>query len=170
MSNLEKKFSELYDQYVDKIYRFVFLKVNSREIAEDLTSEIFLRGWKAYCSQGKNGNKIENMTAFLYQIARNLIVDHYRKKAQVQLCSAETANLIDTGVELENNAFMNSDMERVKIALTGINEDYREIIVWHYLDDISVRDIGKMLNKSEDAVRVSLHRALKALKEQIGVR
>ena len=69
MSNLRKNYSEVYDKYVKKIYRFVLLKVNSAEIAEDLTSEVFMRGWQSFKGQGPD--KIENIQAFLYQIANS---------------------------------------------------------------------------------------------------
>ena len=54
MKNLRKIFSKIYDRYIDKIYRFIFFKVNSQEIAQDLTSETFLKTWESF----KNGNKI----------------------------------------------------------------------------------------------------------------
>ena len=52
MNSPKEQFSQIYDQYIEKIYRFVYLKVNSQEIAEDLTSKVFLKGWEAYQNQG----------------------------------------------------------------------------------------------------------------------
>lgn len=160
MSNLRKKFSNIYNQYIDKIYRFIYLKVNSQETAEDLTSEVFLRGWESF----KQGKEIENIQAFLYQIARNLIVDYYREKAQTQLISTEYQELIDLEADLEEKAMRTSDVRRLKEALANIKEDYREVIVWYYLDGLSVPEIAKIINKSEEAVRVTIHRALNALR------
>lgn len=162
MSNLHKAFSAIYDQYVNKIYRFIFLKVNSEEIAEDLTSEVFLRGWEAY----KESQKIENIQAFLYKIARNLIVDHYREKDRAQMISAEHFSIADEA-DLREGIFLRSDLEQIKKALANIKEEYREIIVWYYLDELSIPEIAKILDKSEEAVRVQLHRALKALKNKV---
>jgi RNA polymerase sigma-70 factor (ECF subfamily) len=165
MSQLRKQFSKIYDKYVDKIYRFIFLKVSSPEIAEDLTSEVFARGWQAYKEKKRD---IENVTAFLYQIARNLIVDHYREKARAQFVSVENVQPIaDTGVNLEEEALLKSDFNNVKEALANIREDYREVIVWYYLDELKVPEIAKMLDKSEEAVRVLIHRALNALKDEL---
>jgi len=165
MGNLKKKFSKLYEQNVDKIYRFVFLKVSSQEVAEDLTSEVFTRGWQAYCDKSKN---IDNITAFLYQIARNLIVDHYRQKARVQLVSVENApDLENPGPDLEERAMLNSDFYRVQNALSGLKDDYREVLVWYYLDEMSVPEIAKILGKSQEAVRVQVHRALNALRAEL---
>ena len=166
MSNLRKNYSEVYDKYVKKIYRFVLLKVNSAEIAEDLTSEVFMRGWQSFKGQGPD--KIDNLQAFLYQIARNLLADHYRQETKAQLVSVEYAPLLpDARQDLEEMSFIQSDMERVKAALVNINDDYREVIVWYYLDELKVPEIAKILDKSEPTVRVLIHRALHALKDEL---
>jgi len=164
MLNYRKKYSDIYDKYIDKIYRFVVLKVKSSEIAEDLTSEVFLRGWQSF--KGKKG-KIDNMQAFLYQIARNLLTDHYRQAGKARLVSVDYAPMTDFSQNLEEKALLNSDLEQVKAALANIREEYREVIVWRYLDELQVPEIAKMLNKSEGNCRVLLHRALKALKNEL---
>lgn len=165
MSNLKKEFSRIYDQYIEKIYRFIFLKVSSQEIAEDLTSETFLRGWESF----KNGNKIENPQAFLYQIARNLITDYYREKSKFQTVSVETTFINDPRINLEEKAILNSDLDQIRQILSNLKEDYQNIIIWYYLEDISIPEIARLLNKSEPATRVLLHRALQALKEKINL-
>jgi len=165
MSRLSQSFSKIYDKNVDKIYRFIFLKVSSQEVAEDLTSEVFTRGWRAYRDKK---NSIDNVTAFLYQIARNLIVDHYKYKARFQLVSVENApNLNNPGTDLEQEAMLKSDFNRVRLALTGLKEDYREVLVWYYLDELSVPEIAKILDKSEEATRMQIHRALSSLRSVI---
>lgn len=163
MINPRKIFSKIYDQYIDKIYRFIFLKVSSQEIAQDLTSETFLRGWESF----KGGNKIENPQAFLYKIARNLVTDHYREKGKTRIVSADYVKIIDPRTNLEEKAILNSDLDTIRLALTNLKEDYQNLIIWHYLDDFSISEVAKMLDKSEPAVRVQLHRALKALKNEL---
>jgi len=173
MANLSKIFGRLYDQYIDKIYRFIFLKVNSQEVAEDLTSETFLRGWEVFKEQSrensKNEIKIENPPAFLYQIARNLVTDFYREKGKARIVSTENIRIIDPRINLEEKAKFHSDLEEVKNALTNLKENYQEVIIWRYLDDLSVPEIAKILDKSEEAIRVTLHRALKALKNELNL-
>lgn len=167
MENQRKIFSKIYDQYIDKVYRFIFLKVSSQEIAEDLTSETFLRGWQAYKNQNsktKNQKKIENPPAFLYQIARNLVTDHYREKGRAQIIPVEYAQVNDPRQNLEEKAALSSDIEAVRLALSNLKEDYQTVVIWHYLDELSISEVAKMLGKSEEAVRTQLHRALKALR------
>jgi len=162
MANLRKKFSKIYDQYIDKIYRFIFLKVSSKDVAEDLTSETFLRAFESMKT-----NNIENPQAFLYRIARNLVTDHYREKGRTQIVSAEYVPVIDPKGDLEEKAILNSDMEQVRLAINNLKEDYQNVVIWHYLDDLSIPEIAKMMDRSEEAARVLLHRALKALKNEI---
>lgn len=166
MSNKRKEFSKIYDQCINKIYRFIFLKVNSQEISQDLCSETFLKGWEAY----KNNPNIENPSAFLYRIARNLVTDYYREKARAQFVSPETVPVIDPNPGLEEKSALNSDLEQVRAVLADLKEDYQNVIIWHYLDDLPIAKVAKMLNKTEDATRVTLHRALKNLRSEIDKR
>lgn len=161
MANHRKEFSKIYDKSIDKIYRFIFLKVNSQEIAQDLCSETFLRGWESY----KNNPKINNPSAFLYRIARNLVIDYYRQKGRNQFVSPDDVAIVDPGPDLEEKAVFNSDLGEVKAVLADLKEDYQNVIILRYLDDLSIQQVAEMMEKSEDATRVTLHRALKALKE-----
>jgi RNA polymerase sigma-70 factor, ECF subfamily len=164
MPNQRKEFSQLYDNYIDKIYRFIFLKVSSIETAEDLTSETFLRGWQAYENRA---DTLENPRAFLYQIARNLVTDHYRQKGKAQLVSVDQTSLIDPRVNLEKSAEKDLDLMNVRHAIADLKDDYQNVLIWHYLDDLSVKEVAKLIDKSEENTRVLLHRALKSLKKTI---
>ena len=164
MQNPRKEFSQIYDNYISKIYRFIFLKVSSIETAEDLTSETFLRGWQVYENRADD---LENPQAFLYQIARNLVIDHYRKKAKNQVVSVDQNPLIDPRVNLEKNAEKNSDLMNIRNAMADLKDEYQNVLIWHYLDDLPVREVAKLMDKSEENTRVLLHRALKSLKKTI---
>ena len=83
----EKKFLEIYDENVGKIYRYIYFRLDSEELAQDLTSEVFLKSWQYFSNPASGSKKIffrqrhwENPRAFIYQVARNLIVDFYRQK------------------------------------------------------------------------------------------
>ena len=71
-----QEFGHLYDRFIDQIYRFIFLKVQSSQIAEDLTSEVFLKIWTKYLDKGK---PIKHPSSLLYRTARNVLTDYYRK-------------------------------------------------------------------------------------------
>ena len=162
MGNKRKEFSKIYDKYIDRIYRFVFLKVSSKDVAQDLCSDAFLKCWEVY----NNGTKIDNIQAFLYRIARNLVIDHYRQKGRMQFVSFESLPIIDPSPGLEEKLAFDSDLELIKAAIPSLKEDYQNVVIWRYLDDLPIPEIARMMDKSEEATRVTLHRALKALKEQ----
>ena len=67
----------------------------------------------------------------------------------------------------EENAFLGSDIDTVKQAIGNLKEDYQNVVIWHYLDDLPVPEIAKIMRKPEGTVRVTLHRALKALKSEL---
>lgn len=166
MDEIKKNYGRIYDEHVDRIYRFVFLRVNSQETAEDLTSETFLKGWEVFRS---DCGKIKNPQAFLYRIAKNLVIDHYRSKGRVQVVSSDEHDyrLADPKANLEKTAALSSDMESIKKALSGLNEDYQNAIIWHYLDDLPMKEVAELLDRSEPAARVLLHRAMKELKTRL---
>jgi len=160
MANYRKEFSKIYDQCINKIYRFIFLKVNSEEIAQDLCSETFLRGWESY----KNNPKIENPSAFLYRIARNLVIDYYREKGRTNFVSPEIVPIADPSPGIEEKAALNSDLDQVKAVLADLKREYQDVIIYRYLDELSIPEIAKIMEKSEGTVRVTLHRALRTLR------
>jgi RNA polymerase sigma-70 factor (ECF subfamily) len=164
MSSSKKEFSKIYDNCIDKIYRFIFFKVSSEEIAEDLCSETFLRGWQAFKN---NSKEIENPQAFLFQIARNLVIDHYRQKDRTRTVPTDSIPITDPDEDLQEKAFVASEIEMLKSAISSMKQDYQEVIIWHYIDDYSIEEISKMMDRSEGAVRVMLHRALKSLKNKV---
>jgi len=164
MRGKRKKFSKIYDENIDKIYRFIFLKVSSEDIAQDLCSETFLKGWQAY---NKNNSNIENPSAFLYRIARNLIVDHYRQKGRTNFVSLDAVPIADPNPSIEEKAAFNSDLGQIKSSLANLKEEYQNVIIWHYLEDFPITKVAQMMDKTEGATRVTLHRALNALKDEI---
>ena len=164
MSENRKKFSKIYDRQINKIYRFVFLKVNSKEKAEDITSEVFSKAWSVFKDEEK---EIKNINAFLYRIARNLIVDYYRTKNQVLTVPVEEVSIIDHTQNIEQDSIDKSDMENIKIALADLSQDYQDVIIWYYLEDLPIAKVAELSGRTESATRVLIHRALFSLKGKI---
>jgi RNA polymerase sigma-70 factor (ECF subfamily) len=161
MADVAEQFGEIYDQYIEKIYRFVYLKVNSQEVAEDITSKVFLKGWEVFKNQGFSANP----GAFLYKSARNAVIDHYREKTRTNVISAELVpEAADDGKGVYDRAVLSADVEGIKKAMVGLKKDYQDVLIWHYLDDMPIGQIAQILNKKEGAVRVMLHRGLRDLK------
>lgn len=167
MEQNDKKaqFSSIYDQYIGKIYRFVYLKVSSKEVAEDITSKVFLKGWEAYSGQ----SNILNPSSFLYRIASNAVVDHYRDKGKIKFVSEEAfPKVADNRTNLHNKAIIDSDVEMVRLAMKDIKPEYQDILIWHYLDGMDIDEISDITQKPAGTVRVMLHRGLKDLRAELG--
>lgn len=164
MSSPQEQFSAIYDQYIEKIYRFVYLKVNSREVAEDITSRVFLKGWEAY----QKDQKIKNVGAFLYQIARNDVISHYRQKGRTNAMMANPpGDFADHRTDIHEKAVLNADMEMVKSAILGIKKEYQDVIILHYLEDMPTEQIAEILGRPAGTVRVMIHRGLESLKNEL---
>lgn len=161
---LEKKFSKLYDKHIDKIYRFIYLKVDSVETAQDLTSQVFTKGWKVF----QLGQDIQNPSAYLFQLARTTIADHYRKTSHYQIVSLETVSIKDEAPAIEEAQQMKADLEKAKGALKKLEENYQNVLIMRYLDDLPIKTIAEVLQKPESTIRVMTHRGLKMLREKMG--
>jgi len=157
----EQQFLECYDQHVGKIYRYIYFRVNAEELAQDLTSEVFLKSWQSLSLKG-----VSNPRAFFYQVARNLVTDFYRKKDKTPISLEEITDkpISDKTASPLDLAAVSLDMNLVKQALRQLSPDYQEIIIWRYLDELETKEIAEILNKSEGAVRTLLSRALGELR------
>jgi len=155
-------FAELYDAYAERIHRFIFFKINDAVEVQDLTSETFLKFWQYV----KAEKPIKNVNALLYTIARNLVIDHYRSRQrqydqEVPIDQMEIADKRDYLAE----HVQRSTLEQVAAGLKELKDEYREVIVLRFIDELSISEIAGIVGKSKGSVRVLLHRALKALKD-----
>ena len=163
MRNPKKKFGKIYDKYVKKIYRFIFLKVSSQEAAEDLTAQVFTKGWKRF----RTSQDIENPSAYLYQVARAELADYYRKRNRFQIISTEADSITDPQPSMEENQQAQSDIEMMRTSLSKLNDDEQNVVIWRYLDGLSFKEIAQIMERPEGTIRVMLHRALKELREKM---
>ena len=184
MGRLKKRDQEAfilaYDANVKEINRFIYFKVGNREEADDLTSLIFLKAWNYV--QSKNLLEAKTLRALLYKIARNAIIDHYREQgARLELsfgANLNDDNELKEGMEfikdeksdvkaLENRIDNDAELALIQKNLPLLKEEYRELIIMRFINDLSLEEIADINQKSRGSIRVSLHRALKALRELI---
>ncbi len=161
-------FGLVYDAYVKQIYRFVYFKVSSAEQAEDLTSETFLKAWQYL----KEKREVPHLQALLYSIARSVVIDYYRRSAcergDVPADDEQLSELSEAGSEkLLRDVETKFDMTLVIEKLRGLKDEYREVVVMKYLDELTTGEIADALGKSAANVRVLLHRATRALSDII---
>jgi RNA polymerase sigma-70 factor (ECF subfamily) len=154
--------AELYNAFVDKIYHYLFYRVESHEVAEDLTAEVFLRfveGIGAY--QDRN----VPLLAWLYQIAHARLVDHYRQKPTVAI--DEDLESIEFSMEDDvDSELMTAYQQRnVQAALSKLKEDQRQVLVLRFIEGYNLQQTAEVVGKTVGAVKVIQHRALHILSQ-----
>ena len=163
----EQEFINFYNNNLDKVFRFIYFRVDKIEIAQDLTAQAFLKCWQ---TDTNSKSVIKNPQAFVYRVARNQIIDFYRQKNKTPISLEE---LKEKGIEVPQKSFvfkieLTLEMENLKKVLQRIKPEYSEVIIWHYIDNLSTKEISEILQKKENNVRVLLHRALETLKKEVG--
>ncbi len=162
MGEMRDNFLEAYDRYADALYRHCYFRVYSRARAEELVQETFMKTW-VYLSEGK---RIDNMKAFLYRVATNLVVDEVRKKKEESL-----ENLLESSAISEPAADSTLETEvsfREVVRMMGrLPEAEREILVLRYVDDLDPREIAEILGITANNASVRLNRALAQLRQLI---
>jgi RNA polymerase sigma-70 factor (ECF subfamily) len=161
----KQAFIQIYNLYVDDIYRFIYFKVGHREEAQDISSDVFLKAWD-YIILNKV-DKSKNLKALFYKIARNTVIDYYRsKKNTSSLDSLENTDLNDIKQDPQAITEIKHEYERILKLLNNIKEEYKEIIILKHINELSWDEISQALGKSKGSLRVLLHRASKALEEE----
>ncbi len=147
--------------YASRIFRFISLKIPSREHAEDILQETFLKAWQAMPKLN-----LTNLYfgAWLYKIARNLMNDHYRKAYRTPKMEDidEHYDLASQSDTAETVA-VTLDLVRVREALPQLKQEYRQVLELRFVQEFSVEETAKVMSKTQVAVRIIQHRALKKL-------
>jgi len=157
---IEAQFTRAYDEYADAIFRYCYYRVFDREKAKDFMQEAYCRTWK-YISQGK---KVDNIRAFIYRTANNLIIDEARKKKHIslnQIMEKGFSPSVDNRVATENY-FAGKELLKV---IDRLDEKYRDVILLKYIDDLSTKEISLVLNETENNIYVRLSRAAAQVKK-----
>ena len=145
---------DIEEQY-DKIYRYCYFKMYDDQIAQDITQETFLR----FCKQGLNLGSDKELP-YLYTIAKNLCIDHFRKRT-VESLEEITEEVIDDPTEdLISNLTL-------RMIMSKLPEDEQELIFLRYVNEISITTICKITGLSRFAVYRKLSKSLKWLKEEL---
>jgi RNA polymerase sigma-70 factor (ECF subfamily) len=159
----EKTFIEAFDLYHDAIFRFCVVKVSNRELAEDMTQEVFTRLWQYL----RDEKEITNTRAFLYTIAHNLAKDWYKKKKSVSLDMQMEAGLSPAGRELGQDIL--SEYAEVLQVIADMDERDKEVLLLRYVEGFEPKQISEIIDETANNVSVRLNRAMARLKEKMHV-
>jgi RNA polymerase sigma-70 factor (ECF subfamily) len=158
-------FGLIYDRYVDTVFRFVYFRVGNRQLAEDLTSDTFLRALKRIGSFTWQGR---DLGAWLVTIARNLVADHFksgRYRLEVTTGDVLDADREDRGPEGSPEAAVVDHITNVALltAVKQLNPEQQECIVLRFLQGFSVAETAQSMGKNEGAIKALQYRAVRAL-------
>ena len=156
-------FGELYDRYVDVVYRYIYYRVSNPTLAEDLTSETFLRALRRISSYTWQGR---DFGAWLVTIARNLIADHF-KSGRYRM-EVATSDLVEAGADRsedgpENEVLTSITNEALLEAVKRLNPEQQECVSLRFLQGMSVAETAAIMGKNEGAIKALQYRAVKSL-------
>lgn len=156
----KEAYGELYKKYFKKIYRYCSFNTNHDELAKDITQETFVKAWIKI----KDFELKENwsLQAFLFTIARNLIIDQSRRKKELQIDEFE--NNLETDENLVDDFDKKEDIKKIKTALSKLDEVERQIIILRYFEEMDTKDVAQVIGIKDGALRVRIHRVLEKLK------
>lgn len=151
-----------YDLYADAIFRHLYLRLGNRERAKELMQDTFIRAMQYM----KRGTPIENIRAFLYKIANNVMIDDIRKKKSLSL-----DELAESGFEPEGSSEkeIHTMLEGTRVAavLQLLRKEDRDLVIMRFVDGMKPQEIGEILGIESNTISVRIHRALKELKSHL---
>ncbi len=156
----ENRLASLYDEYFDKIVRYIYLRIGDKNEAEDLAGEVFLKALESIRSYKERGIP---MQAWLYRIAHNVSVDHLRKRGQTTIVPIDDV-LVESREDPAAMAEKNIEMERVNKAMQKLTSEQREVVRLRFFGELSSKEVGAVLSKSDGAVREMQRAAIERLR------
>jgi RNA polymerase sigma-70 factor, ECF subfamily len=154
-------FGELYELHFQRMYRFVYSRVQDRAVAEDVTSEVFM---KALRSIGRYQDTGRPFSAWLYQIAVNAVADRYRSQRPTDDID-EQYHLSD-GASLEETAARRDEIRRIWRLIEDLPDQQRTALILKFQEDMKIEDIAVAMGKSPGAVKLLVHRGVTRLRQQ----
>lgn len=157
-------FGKLYDDHIDQIYRYIFLRINKKSDAEDITQKVFLKAWKNIDSF-EIREKVP-FSSWLYRIAKNTMIDYYRTdKNHPGIEDVSEREIGEAPEDHERNVDDEIKVRQIKESLDELTENQQNVIIMKFIEELENGEIAEILDKTEVAVRVTQHRALKKLKK-----
>lgn len=157
-------FGQLYEAYMERIYRFIYFRVEDQSTAEDITSQVFLRAW----------NNLDRFRlgrtpylAWLYTIAHNAVIDHYRTRKVTTALDDVRLSRPDYAEAVENDIDFEVEMQSIKTALRTLTNDQQQVLTLKFIEGMSNNEIARHLGKREGAIRALQMRGLRALAKQL---
>jgi len=157
-------FAPLYDQYFPKIYNYIYHRVNNTQLAEDLVGETF---YKALANIDKFKWQNRSIASWLYTIARNQVIDYYRKQEPVLLDDKKAELTVDPGGNPEEKVLQDDLKDELMKAIKTLSADQQDAMLLRYQEGLKLKEIALVLGKNEGAVKALLFRGLRSMRKKL---
>jgi RNA polymerase sigma-70 factor, ECF subfamily len=156
----------LYNLYADKVFRYLYARLGQREIAEDLTADVFVRMLQVMPRFEVNSARpVASFSSWLYRIAGNLLRDHYRRQSHRNHADlTDHADLALDAPALAQRVVAEEDCQELMGAVSLLNEEQKSVVHYRFGEKMSVQEVAGVMGKSEGAIKALQHRALMALR------
>jgi RNA polymerase sigma-70 factor (ECF subfamily) len=151
---------EIYDTYAPLIYAYLYRRVQNVQLAEDLTGEVFVR-----MLQGIRAKRSwhTSFRGWLYRIAHNLVVDHYRRQPPAPVLALDERLVADRD-DVDSAVAERLSRQRLQVAISQLTPDQQNVLALRFGQQLTAREVGEVMSKSVSAVEALQHRALAALR------
>jgi RNA polymerase sigma-70 factor, ECF subfamily len=155
-------YDRLYSLYVDKIFRYVYARVGQREIAEDLTADVFVRLIQVLPRFRVNAERpVATFSAWLYRVANNLLTDHHRRQRHRQHAAIDDhLHLAGTDLLPDQHVSAAEEEQLIIQALAELGSEQQTVMLYRFVEKYSAQQIADLMGKTTGAVKALQHRAL----------
>ena len=164
MDSKDTKFdiTEAFTEYNVLIYRYIYVRCGfHKEVAEDITQETFIKAWN---NRDKYDSEKASLKTWLFRIARNLMIDYFRKNKYQTI---ELDESLIAGDEFISKIEISDDYKKVINSMERLKQKERDLLVLRYVDELEIEEIAQIIKKNNVATKVAIHRALNKLKVEV---
>jgi len=149
IKTMESVIADLFEEYYDKVVRYIYIRVSDQAEAEDLAGDVFLKALK---SMGSYKGSTEQLRFWIFKIARNVVIDHYRKMSKRKTVNLDYVEISD-GFNVEEVAERSLQIGELTKAMNLLTDAQREVIGLRFFAGLSSAETAQVLGKSSGAVR-----------------
>ena len=159
-------FGQLYERYVDTVFRYIYYRVNDRALAEDFTSETFLRALRRISTISYQGRDIG---AWFITIARNIVLDHVKSaRHRLEMTTGDVIEGKETEPSPDAAVITSLTSEHLTRAIKRLGDEQRNCIVLRFIQGLSVSETAEAMGKNDGAIKALQHRAVRKLADMVG--
>ncbi len=162
-TSAEDTFTELYQQYLPKVFRYINFRVGNNQLAEDLTSQVFEKALTKFSTYRSDK---ASLSTWLFAIAGNTVTDHFRLSSRSQTTSIDEAEkMVSQDPTPEDEIIKKEERQKLQVCLARLSKQEQEIISFKFGAELTNRRIASLLGLSESNVGTILYRAVRKLRD-----